>query len=162
VKSDRTVQIQDQLAGPEPFIYLCRIITRHGAEMLRPGLKLLARFNPADPSELCISDENDRYIGHLAATSRVHFLDHETMVQRLGERSAIKADLEAPVRQALATVMQDRGHMREHNDRIIDKGTPEEIALDRIAKRQANEETKNANSLQEELDSALQNIRYEE
>jgi acyl-CoA synthetase (AMP-forming)/AMP-acid ligase II len=37
VKSDRSITIQDQLAGPEPFSYICRIITRNGAEMLRPG-----------------------------------------------------------------------------------------------------------------------------
>lgn len=123
VKSDRTIQIQDQLAGPEPFTYLCRLSTRHGAEMLRPGLKLIARFNPADPTELCISDENDRYIGHLSATTRIAFMDQETMVARLGERSAVKADLEAPVRNALAPVMQDRMAMQAHNDRLI-SGAP--------------------------------------
>lgn len=150
VKSDRTITIKDQLAGPEPFTYLCRIITRHGAEMLRPGLKLLARFNPADPSELCISDENDSYIAHLTATTRIAFTDHETMLERLGERSAIKADLEAPVRTALAPVIHQRMEMKAHNHRL-EHGlpvTPEEIATARTAAGQQAHRTAAANRLQ--------------
>jgi hypothetical protein len=155
VKSDRTIQIQDQLAGPEPFIYLCRIITRHGAEMLRPGLKLLARFNPADPSELCISDENDSYIGHLTCTSRINFLDTETMVARLGERSAVKAELEAPVRAALTPVMDDRLSMREHNDRLISGApvTEEERAAARSESAHKAVTTRRHRSWQEHLDA---------
>lgn len=164
VKSDRTIQIQDQLAGPEPFTYLCRIKTTHGAEMLRPGLKLLARFNPADPSELCISDENDCYIGHLPVTTRVGFMDTDSMQARLGERSAVKADLEAPVRTALAPVMNDRVSMRDHNDRLI-KGLPvteEEIALDRIAKTETRAASRYQKSLDEDLQNALSRITIEE
>lgn len=156
VKSDRTISIQDQLAGPEPFTYLCRINTRHGSEMLRPGLKLLARFNPADPTEVCISDENDRYIGHLAATTRIGFMDTETMTARLGERSAIKADLEAPVRNALAPVMQDRMEMREHNDRLITGApvTEQEIAAARRDSAQKAATTRRHRTWAEHLDQA--------
>jgi hypothetical protein len=154
VKSDRSITIQDQLAGPEPFSYICRIITRNGAEMLRPGLKLLARFNPSDPTELCISDENDRYIGHLTATSRVNFLDHETMVERLGERSAIKADLEAPVRAAMASTMQDRMDMKAHNDRLITGApvTEEELAAARSESAQQSASTRRHRTWAEHLD----------
>jgi hypothetical protein len=164
VKSDRTISIQDQLAGPEPFSYICRIITQHGAEMLRPGLKLLARFNPADPSELCISDEHDRYIGHLTATSRVHFLDHDTMLARLGERSAIKADLEAPVRAAMATTMETRMEMKAHNDRLITGApvTESEIALDRIAKAETRATSRYQQTLAEQTAAALSRIQLEE
>jgi hypothetical protein len=154
VKSDRTISIQDQLAGPEPFVYLCRLITRNGAEMLRPGLKLLARFNPADPTELCISDENDRYIGHLTATSRIGFMDTETMNARLGERSAIKSDLEAPVRNALAPIMQDRMDMKAHNDRLISGApvTEEELAAARSESAQQAASTRRHRTWAEHLD----------
>ena len=76
---------------------------------------------------------NDRYIGHLTATTRIGFMDTETMTARLGERSAIKADLEAPVRAALAPVMSERMEMKAHNDRLISGApvTEEELAAAR-------------------------------
>jgi hypothetical protein len=162
VKSNRTIVIQDKLCGDEPFTYTARIVTKHGAEMLRPDLEVLAYFNPIAPEKLCLCDMNGSYIGTLNATNRIAFTDHETMLERLGERSAIKADLEAPVRAAMASTMQDRMEMKAHNDRLIEQGTPEEQALSRIAKADARAQTRYEKTLAEETASALSRITIEE
>jgi hypothetical protein len=120
VKANRTIVIQDQLCGPEAFTYTARIETRHGAETLRPDLSVLAYFNPHRPDTLALCDMDGRYIGTIAATSRAPFLDREAIELRLGERAALKADLDAPVRAALAGTMDERQAMRDTNARLRD------------------------------------------
>jgi len=164
VKSDRTIVIKDKLCGDEPFTYTARIVTRHGAEVLRPDLEVLAYFNPISPEKLCLCDMNGSYIGTLNATTRVAFTDHETMLERLGERAAIKSELEAPTRAAMASTMDQRMEMKAHNDRIA-KDLPitdEEIALDRIAKAETRTASRYQKALDEELQNALSRITIEE
>lgn len=154
VRSNRTIVIQDQLTGPEPFTYLARIVTKHGAEMLRPDLDCLAFFNPIDPSKLYLCDMNGSWIGALTATSRIAFTDHDAMLHRLGERSAIKADLEAPVRQAMAATMDTRTDMRDHNRRLATGApvTAEEIAAARSESAQRGATTRQINEWTQQLD----------
>jgi hypothetical protein len=154
VKSNRTIVIQDKLCGDEPFTYTARIVTRYGAEMLRPDLEVLAYFNPISPEKLCLCDMNGSYIGTLTATTRIAFTDHETMLERLGERSAIKADLEAPVRAAMASTMSDRMDMKVHNEKLISSApiTEEEIAAARSESANQAVSTRRHRSWAEHLD----------
>lgn len=150
VKPNRTIVIQDQLCGPEAFTYTARIVTRNGAETLRPDLELLAYFNPQRPDVLALCDMDGRYIGTINATTRAPFLDREAIELRLGERAALKADLDAPARAAMAGTIAARQSMRDTNERLAAGRavTPEERAAARSQSALQGQRTAAAHRLQ--------------
>jgi hypothetical protein len=135
VRSDRTIAIQDQMLGPEPFQYVCRIEGEHGATVLNPGTKLLCYLNPFAPARLVVCLEDGAFIGTLHQMTRAGFTDHAAILEQLKTRAAMKADMDTAVRPHLAGLIEERKEMKRVNDRLAagKPVLPDEIAAARAA-----------------------------
>lgn len=150
VKSDRTISISDQMLGPEPFTYVCRIETRDGAHVLSTGTDLLCYLNPFNPDRLAICRPDGSFIGTLTRQSRAAFHDSAAIVRQLEERAKLAADLDSAVRPHLAGEMASRQEMKRNNDRLSTglPVTPDEIREARTAAGQQAHRTAAAKRLQ--------------
>jgi hypothetical protein len=149
VRSDRTIAIQDQMLGPEPYQYLCRIEGAHGATVLNPGMKLLCYLNPFAPARLVICREDGAFIGTLYQMTRAGFSDQAAILDQLKTRAAMKADMDTAVRPHLAGLIEERAEMKRVNDRLANGKPvlPEDLAQARSAAGQQAARTAAANRL---------------
>jgi hypothetical protein len=130
VASDRTVSVQDQLLGPEKFVYLARFVESDAATTLKPGTKLLCYLNPFDTSVLYVCRADGSWLGVLHERPRIGWLDQEAIMAGLHERSELKADMDLSVRPHLDSLIRDREAMQRTNKRLAEGKPvlPEEIA----------------------------------
>jgi hypothetical protein len=149
VRENRTIAINDQLLGPEPFSYVCRIEDGDGARVLQPGTKLLCYLNPFAPERLAICKENGAFIGTLYQSTRAGFMDTGAILDQLKERAKLKADLDTGARPHLEGLMRDREEMKRTNERLaLGKPVlPEEQAAARSASAMQGQRTAAANRL---------------
>ena len=154
MKSDRTIQLSDQLLGSEPMHYVCRIKDDQGSRLLNPGTKLLAYLNPFRTERLCVCAEDGSYIGTLQQRDRAGWLDQDAILEQLKERAEIKADLDTGVKPLLQGLMDARTAMKANNARLKagKPVLPEEIAAARVAAAQQGQRTAAANRLNEHGD----------
>lgn len=155
VKSDRTISIKDQLLGPEPLNYVCRIEDAEGAHVLKPGTKLLCYLNPFDTSRLVICKEDGAFLGTLHEMTRAGWLDQDAILGQLKARAEMKADLDTGVRPHLESLMAERAEMKRVNARLADGKPvlPEEIAEARAESAREGVRTRKINEIAEAMGS---------
>lgn len=155
VKENRTVAIQDQLLGAEPFSYVARIEDRDGARVLAPGTKLLCYLNPFACERLVICREDGAFLGTLLQQTRAGFMDTPAIIGQLKERAQLKADLDTGVRPHHEGLMAERAEMKRVNGRLADglPVLPEEVAAARAESAREGVRTRKANEITKALGS---------
>lgn len=156
VKDNRTVAIQDQLLGAEPFSYVARMEDRDVAMVLKPGMKILCYLNPFAPERLVICREDGAFLGTLRQQTRAAFTDEASILEQMKARAALKADLDTGVRPHLAGQMAERAEMKRVNDRLAAglPVLPEEVAAARAESARDGVRTRKANEVSTALGSA--------
>jgi hypothetical protein len=150
VKEDRTVSIKDILMGPEPFTYAAKFEDKESATILQPGTKLLAFLNPFRPARLVICREDGAYLGTLRLQTRSGWLDDDSILEQLKERSKMESDLNTGVKHKLQGLMEHRQESKRINTRLA-KGQPvlpEDVAAARSESGKKGARTAAANRLQ--------------
>jgi hypothetical protein len=149
VKDNRTVVIQDQLLGAEPFSYIARIEDRGAVQVLQPGTELLCYLNPYDCERLVICRPDGAFLGTLRQQPRAGFMDQASIVDQMKGRAELKADLDTGVRPYMQPLMDERQEMKRVNDRLA-KGEPvlpDEVAAARAESAREGTRTRKANAI---------------
>jgi len=149
VKDNRTVVIQDQLLGAEPFSYIARIEDRGAVQVIQPGTELLCYLNPYDCERLVVCRPDGAFLGTLRQQPRAGFMDQASIVCQLKDRAELRADLETGVRPYLQPLMDEREEMKRVNDRLA-KGEPvlpDEVAAARAESAREGVRTRKANAI---------------
>lgn len=161
VKKNHTIEVSRGL-GQDPLPFVAQTRDGIGRTTFLAGQDLLCYWNPFIPDKLIIHDCAGNYRGTLWQNTAAEAWNYDRTLEQFEVRSQLKHDLTLQTRDELRDVAATRTANERHNDRIIRDQTPETDALDRIAKRAAKQDVKAAEHLQDELESALHNIRYEE
>jgi hypothetical protein len=149
VTSEGEFEISNQLAEPEPMLFLGTVTDSAGASVtLREGELYGTVLNPWDTSALWVYDGRGGFIGTAKRKPRLSRLNDAgeickpgelstAMKHALGNRESQIAALVAPLRERHADVVAQIHELQEHNARVIngDAVTIEEKAQERADRK---------------------------
>lgn len=126
VRSNREIVIRDPLiSGAEDMIYSPCLRTAAGRRVnLDPADQVLFCLNPFNPDEVTVCERDGRMIGTTHRIDRAAPTNQELAHELLGARAQLRADLDAPVREAMRPVGAARTAMRETNRALIEEAQP--------------------------------------
>jgi hypothetical protein len=123
VRRTREMVITDPLLrGTPELIYMTSLRNERGHMIhLQPGDELLCHLNPFRPDELMVMDSAGLPIGFAPRRPDEVLPNSDIAKELLGARALLTADLDAPVRFALASVAERRAEIRDANDALSDR-----------------------------------------